>query len=511
MCVHALCLIPSIPGPHVFLSHLSKFQSHPTYPYKYTLLFYLFKYHNFSNSQNYYFFLSIFPNMVDLDWQTKMVCSNMSPNSTKLSLFPNNIPIPTLQIPLLQNDITAASSPLCAAYDNYLRLPDLRNLWASNHFPDWPNYPIIKPALHALEITFRFLATVLSDPRPYVNKRDWARRLESLASAQVQIIAMLCEDEEQNPETRGKAPVCDVNDFVTAQRRSYSEESFLPRLATWHRSRDVARRILATVECEMTRCTYTLGLGEANLAGKKVLRYDAVCRPTEIPSLDPTPFDHVENYENRTLHAAQQIVECWTRVGRKLVERLVESVERRALEKAASECHAVERIWKLLAEVEDVHVMMDPEDFLRLKKELGMRRQGETVAFCFRSKEVVELARVCRDLRQKVPEILEVEVDPKGGPGMMEAAMKVYAEKTKGSEKVVVLQGMQAVEVAMKRFFFAYKQVATLLMGSSEADGLTQIFLQPTYFPSLDAAKTFLGYYWENNNNNQNQNLVVPW
>lgn len=261
----------------------------------------------------------------------------------------------------------------------------------------------------------------------------------------------------------------------------------------------------------MTRCTYTLGLGEPNLAGKKVLRYDAVCRPTEIPSLETTAFDHVENYENRTVHAAQQIVECWTRAGRKLVERLVESVERRALEKAASECYAVERIWKLLAEVEDVHVMMDPEDFLRLKKELGMRRQGETVAFCFRSKEVVELARVCRDLRQKVPEILEVEVDPKGGPGMMEAAMKVYAEKTKGSEKVIVLQGMQAIEVAMKRFFFAYKQVATLLMGSSEADELTQIFLQPTYFPSLDAAKTFLGFYWDNNNHNQNHNLVVPW
>ena len=192
------------------------------------------------------------------------------------------------------------------------------------------------------------------------------------------------------------------------------------------------------------------------------------------------------------------------------MERLVESVERRELEKAASECHAVERIWKLLAEVEDVHEMMDPEDFLRLKKELGMRRQGETEAFCFRSKEVVELAKVCRDLRQKVPEILEVEVDPKGGPGMMEAAMKVYREKTKGLEKVVVLQGMQAIEVAMKRFFFAYKQVASLLMGSSEADGLTQIFLQPTYFPSLDAAKTFLSYYWENNAN-QTQNLVVPW
>lgn len=83
-------------------------------------------------------------------------------------------------------------------------------------------------------------------------------------------------------------------------------------------------------------------------------------------------------------------------------------------------------------------------------------------------------------------------------------ALKVYSEKEKG--KVHVLQGMQGIEVAMKRFFYAYKQVVTVMMGSSEADnGFTKIFLEPTYFPSLDAAKTFLAYYWENNNQN-----VVP-
>ncbi|KAG5064378.1 hypothetical protein AAZX31_02G239600 [Glycine max] len=437
--------------------------------------------------------------MVDLDWQTKMVHSNiMPPMSPKLSLPDHNIPIPTLQLPLRQNDITAASSPICAAYDNYLRLPELRALWASKDFPNWANEPILKPALHALEITFRLLATVFSDPRPYINKREWTRRVESLATAQIQIIAMLCEDEEENPETRGKAPVTDINGF-TGQSRSYSEESLLPRLATWQKSKDVAQRILNSVDYEMGRCTYTLGLGEANIAGKKIFLFDAVCRPREIHSLETTPFDdYVGNHENKTLHATQQIAECWTRSVKKLLERVTESVEKKALEKAASECHAVERIWKLLTEVGDMNLMMDPEDFLRLKKELGMMRTaGETVAFCFRSRELVEVARVCRNLREKVPEILEVEVDPKGGPGMMEAAMKVYSEKEKG--KVHVLQGMQGIEVAMKRFFYAYKQVVTVMMGSSEADnGFTKIFLEPTYFPSLDAAKTFLGYYNQN-------------
>ncbi|XP_061343544.1 nematode resistance protein-like HSPRO2 [Gastrolobium bilobum] len=445
--------------------------------------------------------------MVDLDWKSKMVSSTISPNSPKLSLPDKTIP--TFKLPLRINDISSASSQVCSAYENYLRLPHLRNLWASNDFPNWTNEPILKPALQALEITFRLLATVSSDPRPYANRREWTRRVESLAAAQVHIIAMLCEDEEQNPETRGKAPVSDLNSINHSQSRSYSETSLLPRLATWQKSKDVAQRILCSVECEMMRCPYTLGLGEANLAGKPVLMYDAVCRPNEIHSLQTTPYDHVGNYENRTLHATHQIVESWARASRRLLERVTEAMESRSFEKAASDCYAVERIWKFLADVEDMHLMMDPEDLLRLKKQLGIRSWAETVPFCFRSKELVEITRVCRDLKHKVPEILEVEVDPKGGPRIMEAAMKVYADKRSGFERVHVLQAMQAIESAMKRFFYAYKQVVTVAMGSSEANGnhsdsgdsLSHIFLEPTYFPSLDAAKTFLGYYWENNEN----------
>ncbi|RYR25048.1 hypothetical protein Ahy_B02g058683 [Arachis hypogaea] len=69
---------------------------------------------------------------------------------------------------------------------------------------------------------------------------------------------------------------------------------------------------------------------------------------------------------------------------------------------------------------------------------------------------------MCREMKRMVPEILEVEVDPKGGPGIVEAATRVYAEK----ESVVeVLQAMQGIEAAMKRSFFDYKQVVAAVMG----------------------------------------------
>lgn len=446
----------------------------------------------------------------------------MSPKTPKLSLSdnkssPRNSSLPSLQLPFtttITNDISTAAPPLCAAYDHYLRLPELRNLWNTRDFPNWSNEPILKPALQALEITFRFLSTVLSDPRPYSNRREWNRRVECLATRQIEIISMLCEDEE----TRGTAPTADLSNGESNSRsRSYSEASLLPRLATWYKSKDVAQRILLSVECQMRRCPYTLGLGEPNLDEKPSLLYDAVCRPDQVHYLKTTPYDdRVENQENHAVHATHQIVESWIHVSRKILERIGDAIEGKRLEKAAEDCYAVERIWKLLAEVEDVHLMMDPGDFLKLKNQLSVR--GETASFCLRSKDLVEVVKLCRDLRHFVPEVLEVEVDPSGGPRIQEAAMRLFvAEKVSGFEKVHLLQAMQAIEVAMKRFFYAYKQVLAVVMGSSEANGnrvglscvdggggggdsLTHMFLEPTYFPSLDAAKTFLGYFWDNDN-----------
>nr|XP_025645049.2 nematode resistance protein-like HSPRO2 [Arachis hypogaea] len=100
-------------------------------------------------------------------------------------------------------------------------------------------------------------------------------------------------------------------------------------------------------------------------------------------------------------------------------------------------------------------------------EDMGMCAKGTGEAICslcnyFRSKELVEVTKMCREMKRMVPEILEVEVDPKGGPGIVEAAMRVYAKK----ENVVkVLQAMQGIEAAMKRFFFGYKQVVAAVMG----------------------------------------------
>lgn len=459
--------------------------------------------------------------MVDLDWNAKIVSSDMANKSPKLS---NKLQV---SLPFWHRaaEISAASTAACSAYESYLRLPELRKLWTSQDFPTWKNEPVLKPALQALEITFRFVSTVLSDPRPYANQREWKRRLELLSRSQIELIANICEDDAEDGVTRGTAPIVDLrsSNGVVARDGSYaevwklpgetavvsrsSEASLLPRLATWHKSEDVAQKILYSIECEMLRCPYTLGLGEPNLAGKPTLEYDLVCKPSELQALKRSPNDHIDNHENQTVYTTQQLLESWIQVSRQLLKRVAERIDRKDFEKAVSDCYLIERIWKLLAEINDLHLLVDPDDFLRLKNQLCIKSLNESAPICFRSKALVDITRQSKDLRQKVPHILGVEVDPMGGPRIQEAAMKLYAGKRE-FEKIHLLQALQAIESAMKRYFFAYKQVLVAVMGSLEAnanrvvlssdsvDSLSQFFMEPTYFPSLDAAKTFLGDYW---------------
>ncbi|GJV03635.1 nematode resistance protein-like HSPRO2 [Tanacetum coccineum] len=456
--------------------------------------------------------------MVDLNCKAKIVSSpSRSPRPNSSS--PNKLSVRALEL-------SPASETACFAYEHYLHLPKMKELWNKKEFPGWKNEDVLKPALHALEFTFRFVSIVLSDPRPYTNQREWRRRLESLATTQIELVSLFCEDDklENVPivdigETRGvltregsSAEVWKLNEFDEEAQvlvSHISEESLLPRLATWKKSEDIAQKIMYSIECEMRRCPYTLGLGEPNLNGKPSLNYDVVCKASELHLLTKTPPEqvNVNNYENRTLFTTHQILESWIYVAYQLLKRIENEIDSKDYESATSDCYILQQIWKLLTEIEDLHLLMDPDDFLRLKNQLDIKAVSESESFCFRSKTLVEITKMSKNLRHKVPYILDVEVDPMGGPRLQETAMKLYRKKH-SPLKIHLLQSLQAIETSVKKFFYSYKQLLVVVMGSVEAKGslsfvtvdssdtLAQVFLEPTYFPSLDGAKTFLGDYW---------------
>lgn len=133
-----------------------------------------------------------------------------------------------------------------------------------------------------------------------------------------------------------------------------------------------------------------------------------------------------------------------------------------------------------------------------------------------RSTMLREVTRACKELRHLVPKAVGVEADPKGGPRLQEAIMELF--RTHGNTRscsshasvIHLLQSFQAVEVAVRQFYFSYQQLVIAVMGSGEykgavqteisaAEALSQLYFEPPYFPSLDGAKTFLGNYWHHN------------
>ena len=113
--------------------------------------------------------------MVDLDWKAKIVSPDMPNKSPK---FSNKLQV-SVPFTYRAAEISAASDTSCSANENYLRLPELWKLWSSKDFPGWKNESVLKPALQALEILFRFVSTVLSNLRPYANRGKWKQTLES--------------------------------------------------------------------------------------------------------------------------------------------------------------------------------------------------------------------------------------------------------------------------------------------------------------------------------------------
>jgi hypothetical protein len=238
--------------------------------------------------------------------------------------------------------------------------------------------------------------------------------------------------------------------------------------------------------------------------------------------------------EDHTLLTVHQIMEAWLEVAQGLLEVIEENVKSSNSEAAAKSCWLVERVWKLLMSTMDLLHIMDPDDFMKLKHELAINTSSQLGvdtsvehigggAYCLRSRMLRKVTEACKELRHLVPKVVGVEADPKGGPRLQEAVMDLFhshgmcthAVAPYGrplayhSSTIHLLQAFQAVEAAVRQFYFSYQQLVVAVMGSGEykgsaqteisaADALSQIYFEPPYFPSLDGAKTFLGNYWHN-------------
>ncbi|CAM6114663.1 unnamed protein product [Calypogeia fissa] len=438
------------------------------------------------------------------------------------------------------DELVQPSSEDCEAYALYLHLPHLSHLRKRRSWPGWSSEPLIRPALHGLELVFRMISSVFCDHRAYIDKGEWLRRLEGLANAQLELISLICEGDSNAPTVTMQQQSAAVSPTPSSSQKATgpkphnpvksSRESLLARMATWKMAQGLVTRLHLATEAHMSRVPFTLGLGEPNLSGKPVLEYDKICTPSEVyaclQAAPGSPEDHA-------LATAHQIVECWLVVAQGLVKIVEEKVSNGNSGGAADKCWILERIWKLFTSTMDLLQVMDPDDFMKLKQTLAIKpKPGSStkpgpsaghgaVAFCLRSTMLRTVTKACKELRSLVPKVVGVEVDPKGGPRLQEAIMELFnshGQRTRGypydrpnyahqSGTIHLLQAFQAIEVAIRQFYFSYRLLVITIMGSGEytgaiqseisgADVLQELYSEPPYFPSIDGARTFLGDFW---------------
>ncbi|KAL2642486.1 hypothetical protein R1flu_010073 [Riccia fluitans] len=432
------------------------------------------------------------------------------------------------------DEMVEQPSEVCEAYARYLRLPELSRLQKTRSWPNWPNEPLVRPAFHSLEMIFRLISSILFDNRDYIDREEWLRRLEALANTQLELISHICEGDHAAPTTKqatssASGPGWQKSTGSRTTPFRSSQESLLPRMATWKKAQSAVTRLHFAIEGHMLRVPWTLGLGEPNLSGKPILDYDKLCTPLEIYANRQSAQEYPEDHALATAH---QILEAWLVVAQGLVKCIEERIGAGDTEGAAKKCWILERVWKLCTSTMDLLQVMDPDDFMRLKQELAVKTSGGSnkegvatsgAAYCLRSSMMTTVTKACKELRRFLPKIVGVEADPKGGPRLQEAVMELFnshGQRTRGrldqsrsyhTGCIHLLQAFQAVEAAIRQFFFTYQQLVIIVMGSGEykgaiqsensgADVLQQLYSEPPYFPSVDGARTFLGDFWHQHN-----------
>ncbi|KAL3695818.1 hypothetical protein R1sor_009894 [Riccia sorocarpa] len=432
------------------------------------------------------------------------------------------------------DELVQQSSEACEAYARYLHLPELSHLQKLQLWTGWDNEALVRPALHSLEMIFRLISSTLFDTRDYVDKEEWLRRLEALVNTQVELISHISEGDHSAPTTKQQASSSSATSSGPGWQKfgsrstslRCSQESLLPRMATWKKAQSIVTRLHFAIEGHMLRVPWTLGLGEPNLSGKPVLEYDKICTPLEVYANRQSSAEYSEDHALATAH---QILEAWLVVAQGLVKCIEERISAGDSEAAAKKCWILERVWKLCTSTMDLLQVMDPDDFMRLKQELatqtkvGSKMVTSGAAYCLRSSMMRTVTKACKELRRFVPQIVGVEADPKGGPRLQEAVMELFnshGQRTRGrmdqshsyhTGSIHLLQAFQAVEAAIRQFFFTYQQLVIIVMGSGDykgaiqlensgIDALQQLYSEPPYFPSVDGARTFLGDFWHQHN-----------
>ncbi|KAG2242945.1 hypothetical protein Bca52824_095209 [Brassica carinata] len=268
--------------------------------------------------------------MVDTDWKNKMMSSESPKLSSKLHV---TIPSP-FKVVAVSSPISCSAPVACSAYELYLRLPELKTsghhvtslagqtslssnrlskLWRS--VSDWfyPFAPTRDRTSTTANGTGGWTLSTINQLRSATDEALSACYHSSPRGEngvpREEVLCTIDNEMRRCKYTLGLGEQ-NVSNKPNLRYDALSQPSTTSRHVA--KTESLGKKILRTIDNEMRRCKYTLGLGEQNISNKPNLRYDAVCKPDEVHGLKDNPYaDHVDNYENQTLYILHQILESW--------------------------------------------------------------------------------------------------------------------------------------------------------------------------------------------------------
>ena len=417
-------------------------------------------------------------------------------------------------------------------YEEYIHLPQLRDVWNSPITSSPLLEPCFAAAFHSIELSFLLLSEFISDPRLYISKRP---RIESVADDVVQQCRLLVEvidgelEEDDTQTSRltltqgfpfpGAPPVTTAPSHSPGLARlTDSIQASLPTMSLPERN-SLVKLVLNLSTAFSTFQRWSVGLGIEpqmqelrNIVGvsppsttmtmttttsfplQYYLDYQALVRPDVVLStLTSEQYVYHEDFFFRTVHLG---TECWAFVGLSRLESSLVWAKGAKWNVAAARILQAARIFEYLGSHILLLTSMNLRDYLLLKVELeGTSGEGSSQVKSFRS-------AVEKLLEPVLDALLSDHSKGCKENDFAQKIMDVYNAPDVGENRQLYnyIKSLETVESALLGgFYFKHFRLAETVIGSRgkgtmqrAVQGLKSTYERPV-FAILDQARTALG------------------
>jgi tryptophan 2,3-dioxygenase len=357
-------------------------------------------------------------------------------------------------------------------YELYISLDDIKALWQAE--TNWPNEPVLRAGLAALELSFLLIREAAHDPRPHARQAERVKRLVAGCQQQIMLLGDLLTPQPPPESCWFGRPSIHTN-LQSLATVDCSYERVLAPLAT------VFDAWLQTLPFDIGSETHLTALSADREAStpatlKPIIPYDRWVQPAFLAAIFAR---RSSNPEDRFFAAIHQISECWLFLARRELDASQAAAHARQWFVATRHIHKICAILSYLSE----HVLLLETMILADYHPLRVRLRDASGA---QSMQVYELVMQAKTMLDPVHAYQEVN----GGN-----LLDIYRMPNQYAGVYEYLTALGSLEIKLTDFFFHHYKLATQVLGAEslgslgfEVRNLTKRFVEP-FYPALDQVR----------------------